>query len=109
MTEGIFLLMGKYINLLDVFFTASIEGWNNFKKKTSNWVLCKLSNSKYPFGTKHLGFEFDTTSLNSLIDFTLYLLDQNGKEISFSADKQKTPALNFSIQIYHNVKSKKNS
>ena len=110
-TEVIFLVVTGLNDVRDIFingkiyksigciYTASIEGWNNFKKKTANWVLCKLSNSKYPFGTKHLGFEFDTTSLNSLIDFTLYLLDQNGKEISFSADEQKTPALNFSIQI----------
>ena len=84
---------------MDVFTLRQLKGGIIKKKKTSNWVLCKLSNSKYPFGTKHLGFEFDTTSLNSLIDFTLYLLDQNGKEISFSADEQKTPALNFSIQI----------
>ena len=110
-TEVIFLIVtglndaryifinGKVYKSIGCVYTSAIEGWNSLKKKTSNWVLCKLSNSKYPFGTKHLGFEFDTTRLNSLIDFTLYLLDQNGNEISFSSDEKKTPTLNFSIQI----------
>ena len=76
-----------------------LKGGIKLKKTTSNWVSCKLSNSKYPFGAKHLGFEFDTTRLNALIDFTLYLIDQKGNEITFSATEQKTPSLNFTIQI----------
>ena len=80
-------------------YTNEIEGWNQIKKITSNWVACKLSNSKYPFGAKHLGFEFTTDRLKALIDFTLYLIDQNGNEITFATTEEKTPSLNFTIQI----------
>ena len=90
---------GKSYKAIGCIYTNEIEGWDQIKKSTSNWVACKLSNSKYPFGAKHLGFEFDTTRLKALIDFTLYLIDQNGNEITFSPTEQKTPSLNFTIQI----------
>ena len=93
------LLNGKQIKVIGCIFTNEIEGWDVIKKITSNWVSCKLSNSKHPVGAKHLGFEFVTSRLNAVIDFTLYLLDQEGKEIKFASTEEKTPALNFSIQI----------
>ena len=110
-TEIIFLIVEGLNNARDIFingklyksigciYTNEIEGWDKIKKTTSNWVNCKFSNSKYPFGAKHLSFEFDTTSFHNLLDFNLNLLDQNGKEITFLTGEQKVPALNFTIQI----------
>ena len=79
---------GKVYKAIGCIFTNEIEGWNKIKKTTSNWVSCKLTNSKYPFGAKHLAFEFDTTSLNTLLNFSLNLIDQTGKEITFLATEQ---------------------
>ena len=93
------LLNGQKIKAIGCIYTNEIEGWDQIKKITSNWISCKLSNSRYPLGAKHLGFEFVTSRLNALLDFTLYLLDQNGKEITFASTEEKTPALNFSIQV----------
>ena len=90
---------GKVYKAIGCIFTNEIEGWDKIKKTTSNWVICKLTHSKYPFGAKYLAFEFDTTSLNTLLSFTLNLIDQTGKEISFLDTEQKVPALNFTIQI----------
>ena len=90
---------GKVYKAIGCIFTNEIEGWEKMKKTTSNWVSCKLTNSKYPFGAKHLAFEFDTSSLNTLLNFTLNLIDQTGKEITFLTTEQKVPALNFTIQI----------
>ena len=90
---------GKVYKAIGCIFTNEIEGWDKIKKTTSNWVSCKLTNSKYPFGAKHLAFEFDTSSLNTLLNFTLNLIDQTGKEITFLDNEQKVPALNFTIQI----------
>ena len=93
------LINGKLYKSIECVYTNEIEGWDKIKKTTSNWVNCKFSNSKYPFGAKHLSFEFDTTSFHNLLDFNLNLLDQNGKEITFLTTEQKVPALNFTIQI----------
>ena len=93
------VLNGKLYKAIGCIFTNEIEGWDKIKKNTSNWVNCKFSNSRYPFGAKHLSFEFDTTRFHSLLDFNLNLIDQNGKEITFLTTEQKVPALNFTIQI----------
>ena len=93
------ILNGKLYKSIGCIYTNEIEGWDKIKKTTSNCINCKFSNSKYPFGAKHLSFEFDTTSFHNLLDFNLNLLDQNGKEITFLTTEQKVPALNFTIQI----------
>ena len=90
---------GKVYKVIGCIFTNEIEGWDKIKKTTFNWVSCKLTNSKYPFGAKLLAFEFDTSSLNTLLNFTLNLIDQTGKEITYLDSEQKVPALNFTIQI----------
>ena len=93
------MLNGKFYKSIGCIFTNEIEGWDKIKKTTSNWVNCKFSNSKYPFGAKHLLFEFDTRSFHNLLYFNLNLIDQNGKDITFLTTEQKVPALNFTIQI----------
>ena len=93
------LINGKVYKVIGCIFTNEIEGWDKIKKTTSNWVSCKLTNSRYPHAAKHLAFVFDTTSLSSLLSVTLNFIDQTGKEISFLGTEQKVPALNYSIQI----------
>ena len=93
------MINGKVYKSIGCIFTNEIEQWDKIKKTTSNWVSCKLTNSRYPHSAKHLAFIFDTPSLSSLLSFTLYLIDQNGKEISLSTSEQKVPALNYTIQI----------
>ena len=93
------LINGKVYKAIWCIFTNEIERWDKIKKTTSNWVSCKLTNSRYPHAVKHLSFIFDTTSLSSLLSFSLNLIDQNGKEISFLTNEQKVPALNYKIQI----------
>ena len=93
------LINGKVYKAIGCIFTNEIEAWDKIKKTTSNWVSCKLTNSRYPHAAKHLAFVFDTTSLSSLLSFTLNLIDQTGKEISFLNTEQKVPALYYSIQI----------
>ena len=93
------LINGKTYKAIGCIFTNEIEQWDKIKKATSNWVSYKLTNSRYPFTAKHLSFIFDTSSLTSLLSFSLNLVDQNGKEISFSTSEEKVLALNYTIQI----------
>ena len=93
------LINGKVYKAIGCIFTNEIEQWDKIKKATSNWISCKLTNSRYPHSAKHLAFVFDTTSLSSILSFTLNLIDQTGKEISFAAKEQEVPALNYTIQI----------
>ena len=65
------LTNGKVYKAIGCIFTNEIEGWDKIKKTTSNWVSCKLTDSRYPHAAKHLAFIFDTSSLSSLLSFTL--------------------------------------
>ena len=93
------LINGKLFKAIDVIYTNEIENWDKIKKVSSNWVSCKLTNSRFPHSAKHLSFIFDTVNLSSLLNFDLNLIDQDGQEISFGTNEQKVPALNFTIQI----------
>ena len=44
-------------------------------------------------------FGFETTDLHSLLKFEYSLLDNEGKRIKYQKGEDKTPALNFTIQI----------
>ena len=93
------LINNKLFKAIGVIYTNEIENWDKIKKVSSNWVSCKLTNSRFPHPAKHLSFIFDTTNLSSLLSFGLNLIDQDGKEISFDDSEEKVPALNFAIQI----------
>ena len=68
-------------------------------KKTSHWANAVFSNSDYPVAAKHFAFGFETIDLHSLLNFEYSLLDDEGKQIKFQKGEDKTPALNFTIQI----------
>ena len=93
------LINGKLFKAIDVIYTNEIENWDKIKKVSSNWVSCKLTNSRFSHSAKHLSFIFDTVNLSSLLNFDLNLIDQDGQEISFGTNEQKVPSLNFTVQI----------
>ena len=93
------LINRKLFKAIGVVYTNEIENWNKIKKVSSNWVSCKLTNSRFPHLAKHLSFIFDSRNLSSLLSFNLNLIDQDGQKISFGTNEQKVPALNFTIHI----------
>ena len=48
------LINGKIYKAIGCIFTNEIEGWDKIKKTTSNWVSCKLTNSRYPHTAKQI-------------------------------------------------------
>ena len=58
-----------------------------------------LSDSIYPIAAKNFAFGFETRDLHNLLNFEFSLLDKEGKIIQFKTGEDKTPALNFTIQI----------
>ena len=66
--------------------------WNNLPKKINNWNEIKsqsiwinptLEEQKEINNSRHLCFPFSTKTLNNLLSFSIYLLDDNNKEITF--------------------------
>ena len=54
----------------------------------------KINNSK------HLCFPFTAKTLNDLISFSMHLLDDNNKQITFAKKEKKISILNFKIDVF---------
>ena len=92
------LINGNLFQGIGVVYISEIEGWKHIKK-TSHWTNAVLTDSKYPFASKHFGFGFETTDLHNLLNFEYSLLHEGAKRIEFKSGEDKIPALNFTIQI----------
>ena len=106
----------------------SCEGLSDAKKPLINWKLTsllgvcylnELKNSKLVKGqpkrlqaiftdpeksrnSSHFAFAVTTKIISNLLNFTVVLLDGNGKEIKFPANEKKLLIINFQIQIVKN-------
>ena len=58
-----------------------------------------LKNKKKNYG-RHLCFPFSTKTLNDLSSFSIYLLDDYNKEITFEDNEKKISILNFKIDVF---------
>ena len=56
-----------------------------------------LKNKK---NSRHLCFPFSIKTLNDLLSFNIYLLDNNNKDITFEDNKKKISILNFKIDVF---------
>ena len=52
--------------------------------------------------SSNFAFTFTTRNISDLLNFTVILLDGNGKEIKFPANEKKVPIIDFKIQIVKN-------
>ena len=92
------LINGKLHQGIGVVFISEIDDWEKIKTK-SHWTNVLLTDSIYPIATKNFAFGFETRDLQNLFNFEFSLLYEEGKIIRFKTDKDKIPALNFTIQI----------
>ena len=79
-------------------YTSEIENWDKLKTE-SHWVVAILTDSSSPVAAKHFSFVFETTDLNSLLNFEYSLLNDKGELLQFADGEDKVPALKFIIQI----------
>ena len=83
--------------------------WNNLPKKINNWdeikrqsiwINATLEEQKEINNSRHLCFPFSTKTLNDLLSFSIYLLDENNKEIPFADCGKKISILYFKIDLF---------
>lgn len=91
------LINRKLYQVIGQINLSEIPKWDKIKN-TSQWVSITLTDSEYPLNAKHFALAFETRDLHNLLNFEYSLLNQKGELITFT-DKDKIPALNFSIQI----------
>ena len=69
-------------------------------KGQSIWINTTHEEQKEINNSRHLCFPFSTKTLNDLLNFSIYLLDDNNKEITFEDKKKKISILNFRIDVF---------
>ena len=92
------LVNGKLYQGIGAIYTSEIENWDKLKTE-SHWVVAILTDSSLPITAKHFSFAFETTDLNSLLNFEYSLLNDKGELLQFADREDKVPALKFIIQI----------
>ena len=73
--------------MLEITDLKKINNWNKIEGQPI-WINATLEEQKEINNSRHLCFPFTTKTLNDLLSFSIYLLDDNNKEITF-VDKEK--------------------
>ena len=90
------LVKRKLYQGIGVIFISEIEYWDKIKN-ISHWTNIVLTDSAFPTVAKYFAFAFETTDLNSLLNFEFSLITDKGELLKFAAGEDKIPAINFTI------------
>ena len=93
------LLNDKIYGLLAIIDLSKIDNWDEIKGK-STWINATFKDQKEINNNSHLCFPFATKSLNDLVSFSIYLVDDDNKELDFTAAEKKISIVNFQIDAF---------
>ena len=65
-----------------------INNWGEIKGQ-SLWINATLEEQKEINNSRHLCFPFMTATLNDLLNFSINLIDDHNKQITFEDNKRK--------------------
>ena len=93
------LLNGQIHGNIGIIDLQKINNWSNIKRK-SLWVNAMFKEQEEISKNRHLCFQFMTSSLNYLLNFSINLKDNHNQQIIFKSDKQKISILNFKVDVF---------
>ena len=76
------LIDSKIYGLLGIIDLKKITSWDEINGQLI-WINATFEEQKEINNSRHLCFPFTTKTLNDLLSFSIYLLDDNNKEITF--------------------------
>ena len=83
-----FLINSKIYGLLGIIVLKVINNWEEIKGQ-SIWINATLKEQKEINNIRHLCFPFLTKTLNDLLSFSIYLVNDNNGEITFEDNEKK--------------------
>ena len=89
------LTNSKIYGLLGIIEVKKINNWDKIKVH-SIWINATLEEQKEINNSRHLCFPFTAKTLS----FSMYLLDDDNKEITFVDSEKKISNLNFKIDVF---------
>ena len=85
--------------MLGIIDLKKINSWEEIKGQ-SFWINATLEEEKEINNSRHLCFPFTTTTLNDLLNFSINLVDDHNKQITFADNEKKIIILNFKIDVF---------
>ena len=82
------LLSSKIYELLAIIDLDKIDNWGEMKGQPT-LINAVFKDHKEINNNSHLCFPFMTKSLNDLVSFIIYLIDDDNKELAFKTDEKK--------------------
>ena len=82
------LINSKMYGLLRIINLKKINNWDKIKGQ-SIWINATLEEQKEINNSRNLCFPFIIKTLNDLLSFSIYLLDDNNEEFTFVDGKKK--------------------
>ena len=94
-----FLIASKIYDLSRIIDPKKINNWDEIKSQ-SIWINTTLEEQKKINNSRHLCFHFSTKTLNDLLSFSTYLIDDKNEEITCENNEKKISILNFKIDVF---------
>ena len=85
--------------LLGIIDLKKIDNWEEIKVQ-SLWINATLKEQKEINNSRHLCFLFMNTTLNGLLNFSMNLVDDRNKQITFENNNKKISILNFKTDVH---------
>ena len=85
--------------LLGIIDLKNNNDWEEIKGQ-SVWIRATLEEQKEINNSLHLSFPLSIKTLNDLLSFSIYLLDDNNKEITSEDSNNNKSILNFKIDVF---------
>ena len=95
------LINSKIYRLLGIIDLKKINNWEEIKGQ-SLWINATLEEQKEINNSRHFCFRFTTLTLNNLLNFSINLIDDHNKQITFEENEKKVTILNFKIDVFLN-------
>ena len=93
------ILNDNVYGLLAIIDLNKTDNWGKIKGQ-SVWINAAFKDQKERNNKSHLCFPFVTKSLNDLLSFSIYLIDDHNKELTFTSGKKKISILNLQIDVF---------
>ena len=82
------LINSKIYSLIGITDLKKINNWDEIKGQ-SIWINATLEEQEEINNSRHLCSAFSTKTFNDLLSFSIYLIDDNNKEITFENSEKK--------------------
>ena len=92
------LINSELKKVLAVTYLSKVLNWN-FAKGQTKRSQAIFVDSEFQTKPSYLAFAFTTRNLPDLLNFTVTLLDSNGKDIKFPESKKKILTIDYRIEI----------